>query len=141
MEGDKPKPVYRFLARGDCAFDAQLQEDAEKRRLQREHYERLREPGGPIYYEFSSHDELRERILRINELRQLLGLRLARLPFLPMREKFTGRRPVLETVEAEVDRRILWRPLPAERGTCRWRRGENRASSRTRLASLRKGEV
>src|SRR6516162_9588714 len=35
--GEHPKPVYRFLAREDCAFDARPAEDVEKERLQREH--------------------------------------------------------------------------------------------------------
>lgn len=68
-EGEHPKPVYRFLAREDCAFDARPDEDAEKERLQREHRERLRIPGGPIYYEFSTAQELRERILSIDQFR------------------------------------------------------------------------
>src|ERR1700693_1050131 len=67
--GERPKPVYRFLAREDCHFDAQPTEDAEKQRLQREHRESLKKPGGPIYYEFSTPQELRERILSINDLR------------------------------------------------------------------------
>jgi hypothetical protein len=39
-EGEHLKPVYRFLAREDCAFDAQPDEDVEKQRMQREHRER-----------------------------------------------------------------------------------------------------
>jgi uncharacterized protein DUF4062/NACHT domain-containing protein len=73
-EGERPKPVYRFLARENCNFDAQPTEDAEKQRLQREHREHLRTPGGPIYYEFSTLDELRGLILSIDELGNLVRL-------------------------------------------------------------------
>jgi len=72
VEAEHPKPVYRFLAGENCAFDAQLEEDQKKQRLQREHWERLRKPGGSIYYEFSTTRELRERILGIDELRELV---------------------------------------------------------------------
>ena len=50
---------------------------------QREHRELVRTPGGSIYYEFSTHEELRELILSIHELRELVR---PRIPFLPMRE-------------------------------------------------------
>ena len=96
------KPVYRFLARENCNFDAQPTEEVEKQRLQREHREHLRTPGGPIYYEFSTPEELRVLILSINELRELVRPRRARIPFLPMREKFTGRRQFLETLQQDL---------------------------------------
>jgi len=48
-------------------------------------------PGGPIYYEFSTPEELRLLILRIDELRELVRPRRVRILYLPMREKFTGR--------------------------------------------------
>src|SRR5271166_6459442 len=96
------KPVYRFLARENCRFDAQPTEDVEKERLQREHSERLKTPGGPICYEFSTHEELRVLILSIDELRELVRPRRARIPFLPMREKFTGRRQLLETLQQDL---------------------------------------
>jgi hypothetical protein len=69
-QGERHKPVYRFLARENCQFDAQPTEDEEKQRLQREHRERLKTPGGPIYYEFSTPEELRVLILGIDELRE-----------------------------------------------------------------------
>src|SRR5262249_662885 len=72
VEAEHPKPVYRFVAGENRAFDAQLEEDQKKQRLQREHWERLRKPGGSIYYEFSTTRELRERILGIDELRELV---------------------------------------------------------------------
>jgi len=53
---------------------------------QREHRELVRTPGGPIYYEFSTPEELRELILSIHELRELVRPRRALIPFLPMRE-------------------------------------------------------
>jgi hypothetical protein len=93
-QGERHKPVYRFLTRENCQFDAQPTEDAEKQRLQHEHREHLKTPGGPIYYEFSTSEELRVLILSINELRELVRPRHVRIPFLPMREKFTGRRVV-----------------------------------------------
>jgi len=96
------KPVYRFLARENCNFDAQPTEDVEKQRLQRKHREHLRTPGGPIYYEFSTPEELRVLILSIDELRELVRPRRARIPFLPMREKFTGRRQLLETLQQDL---------------------------------------
>jgi hypothetical protein len=76
-QGEHPKPVYRFLARENCHFDEQPTEDAEKRRLQREHREHLRSPEGPIYYEFSTPEELRLLILSIDELRELVWPRRA----------------------------------------------------------------
>jgi hypothetical protein len=91
-EGEHPKPVYRFLAREDCAFDARPDEDAERQRLRHEHRQRLMAPGGPIYHEFSTPEQLLERILSIDELRELVRPRRVRIPFLPMREKFIGRR-------------------------------------------------
>ena len=94
--------MYRFLARENCHFDAQPTEDAEKQRLQREHREHLRTPGGPIFYEFSTPEELRVLILSIDELRELVRPRRARIPFLPMHEKFTGRRQFLETLQQEL---------------------------------------
>jgi hypothetical protein len=100
--GTPSKPVYRFLARENCNFDAQLTEDAEKQRLQREHREHLKTPGGPIYYEFSTPEELRVLILSINELRELVRPRHVRIPFLAMREKFTGRRQFLETLQQDL---------------------------------------
>src|SRR6202043_2528025 len=45
---DPPKPMYRFLARENCHFDAQPAEDGEKQRLQSEHRKLLKTPGGPI---------------------------------------------------------------------------------------------
>jgi tetratricopeptide (TPR) repeat protein len=101
-QGAHHKPVYRFLARENCHFDAQPTEDAEKQRLQREHRERLRTPGGPIYYEFSTLEELRVLILSIDELRELVRPRRARIPFLPMRAKFTGRRQFLEALQQDL---------------------------------------
>jgi Domain of unknown function (DUF4062) len=101
-QGECRKPVYRFLARENCHFDAQPTEDAEKQRLQREHREHLRTPGGPIYYEFSTPEELRVLILSINELRELVRPRHVRIPFLPMREKFAGRRQFLETLQQDL---------------------------------------
>jgi hypothetical protein len=101
-QGERHKPVYRFLARENCHFDAQPTEDAEKQRLQREHREHLRTPGGPIYYEFSTPEELRVLILSIDELRELVRPRRARMPFLPMREKFTGRRQFLKTLQEDL---------------------------------------
>src|SRR6202043_1134613 len=83
-QSERPKPVYRFLARETCQFDAQPTEDAEKQRLQREHREHLRTLGGPIYYEFSTPEELRELILSIDELREVSRPRRARIPFLPI---------------------------------------------------------
>src|SRR4029077_20289502 len=100
--GERHKPVYRFLARENCHFDAQQTEDAEKQRLQREHREHLRTPGGPIYYEFSTHEELRVLILSIDELRELVRPRRARIPFLPMHEKFTGRRQFLKALQQDL---------------------------------------
>jgi hypothetical protein len=105
--GDRHKAVYRFLARENCQFDAQPTEDAEKQRLQREHRDRLRTPGGPIYYEFSTHEELRVLILSIDELRELVRPRRARIPFLPMHEKFTGRRQFLETLQQDLTAELL----------------------------------
>jgi hypothetical protein len=105
---EPPKPVYRFLARENCHFDAQPLEDAEKERLQREHRERLKTPGGPIYYEFSTPEELRVLILSIDELRELVRPRRARIPFLPMREKFTGRRQFLETLQQDLTAGTAW---------------------------------
>jgi hypothetical protein len=93
--------VYLLLARENCHFDAQPTEDVEKQRLQREHLEHLRTPGGPIYYEFSTPEELRILILSIDELRELVRPRGARIPFLPMKEKFTGRRQFLETLQQD----------------------------------------
>jgi hypothetical protein len=40
-----------------------------------------RTPGGPIYYEFSTPEELRELILKIDELRELVRPRRVRIPF------------------------------------------------------------
>jgi hypothetical protein len=107
-QGERHKPVYRFLARENCHFDEQSTEDAEKQRLQREHREHLRTSGGPIYYEFSTPEELRERILSIDELRELVRPRRARVPFLPMREKFTGRRQFLETLQQDLTAGTAW---------------------------------
>ena len=45
-QGERHKPVYRFLARENCHFDAQPTEDAEKQRLQREHREHLKNAWG-----------------------------------------------------------------------------------------------
>jgi tetratricopeptide (TPR) repeat protein len=101
-KGGHHKPVYRFLARENCHFDAQPTEDAEKQWLQREHREYLKTPGGPIYYEFSTPEELRVLILSIDELRKLVRPRRARIPFLPMGEKFTGRRRFLETLQQDL---------------------------------------
>jgi hypothetical protein len=66
-KGEHQKPLYRFLAQENCAFDARPGQDAEKQRLQREHWEH-RTLSGPIYYEFSTPQELRECILSIDEL-------------------------------------------------------------------------
>jgi tetratricopeptide (TPR) repeat protein len=107
-QGERQKPVYRFLARENCHFDAQPSEDAEKQRLQREHREHLRTPGGPIYYEFSTPEELRELILSIDELRELVRPRRARIPFLPMREKFTGRCQLLKTLQQDLTAGTAW---------------------------------
>src|SRR5271165_1767628 len=101
-QGERHKPVYRFLARENCHFDAQPTEDAEKQRLQREHREHLRTTAGPIYYEFSTPEELRVLILSIDELRELVRPRRAHIPFLPMHEKFTGRRQFLETLQQDL---------------------------------------
>jgi tetratricopeptide (TPR) repeat protein len=68
-EARHPKPVYRFLAREDCAFDTRPLEDSEKQRLQLEHREQLKISGGHIYYEFSTPEELKQQILSIDELR------------------------------------------------------------------------
>jgi hypothetical protein len=100
--------VYRFLARETCQFDAQPTKDAEKQRLQREHRKHLRTLGGPIYYEFSTPEELRELILSIDELREVIRPRRARLPFLPMHEKFTGRCPFLETLQQDLTAGTAW---------------------------------
>jgi hypothetical protein len=108
IQGEPPKPVYRFLARECCKFDARPTEDVEKQRLQREHRERLRTPGGPIYYEFSTREELRILILSIDELREVVRARRARIPFLPMREKFTGRRQFLETLQQDLTVGTAW---------------------------------
>jgi hypothetical protein len=62
----------------------------------------LRARGGPIYYEFSRPEELRVLILSINELRELVRPRRARIPFLPVREKFTGRRQFLKTLHQDL---------------------------------------
>jgi hypothetical protein len=102
-QGERHKPVYRFLARETCQFDAQPTKDAEKQRLQREHRKHLRTLGGPIYYEFSTPEELRELILSIDELREVIRPRRARIPFLPMHEKFTGRRPFLADAATGFD--------------------------------------
>jgi Domain of unknown function (DUF4062) len=101
-QGVHHKPVYGFLARENCHFDAQPTEDAEKQRLQCEHREHLKTPGGPIYYEFSTPEELRVLILSIDELRELVRPRRVRIPFLPMREKFTGRRQFLKTLQQDL---------------------------------------
>ena len=107
-EGEHPKPVYRFLAREDCAFDARPDEDAERQRLRHEHRQRLMAPGGPIYHEFSTPEQLLERILSIDELRELVRPRRARIPFLPMHEKFTGRRQFLKTLQQDLTARTAW---------------------------------
>jgi hypothetical protein len=62
--GERPKPLYLFLARENCHFDAQPTEDVEKERLQREHREHLKTSGKSIYYEFSTPEELRLLILK-----------------------------------------------------------------------------
>ena len=45
---------------------------------------------------------MRVLILSINELRELVRPRRARIPFLPMREKFTGRRQFLKTLQEDL---------------------------------------
>src|SRR5208282_810803 len=82
--------------------------DVEEQRLQRKHREHLRTPGGPIYYEFSTPEELRVLILSIDELRKLVRPRRARIPFLPMREKFTGHRQFLETLQQDLTAGTAW---------------------------------
>jgi hypothetical protein len=117
-EGAQPKPVYLFLARENCAFDARPSENAEKQRLQREHRERLK-TGGSIYYQFSTPEELRGLVLSIDDLRKLLSPRLVRIPFLPMREEFTGRRGMLQTLEKELttgDASVLSQPIAIHAG-------------------------
>jgi hypothetical protein len=84
------KPVYRFLARENCHFDAQPTEDAEKQRLQHAHREHLSTPVGPIYYEFSTPEELRVLSLSITELRELVRPRRARIPFFPVTRNLSG---------------------------------------------------
>jgi hypothetical protein len=101
VQGEGHKPVYRFLARENCHFDAQPTEDEERQRLQLEHRDHLRTLSGPIYYEFSTPEELRVLILSIDELRELVRPRRARIPFLPMRDKFTGRRQFLEKLRQD----------------------------------------
>jgi hypothetical protein len=104
-ECEHPKPVYRFLAREDCAFDARPEEDVEKKRLQREHCERLRIPGGPIYYEFSTPQELQERILSIDEFRDTGRIPISHsLPFAP-NPLFTGRDAELEALRQGLQQR------------------------------------
>ena len=107
-ESEHPKSVYRFLAREDCAFDARPDEDAERQRLQHEHRRRLMAPGGPIYYEFSTPQELQELILKIDELRELVRVRLVHMPFLPLRGKFTGRLALLKSLQQDLTAGGAW---------------------------------
>lgn len=101
FHGRQPKPIYVFLAREDCYFDESEPEEQEKQCLQREHREHLQQTGR-VYYEFSTKEELRDLIHRSDELRALVGPRMARMPLRPLGEKFTGRQAILEQLEGAL---------------------------------------
>ena len=101
FEGPQKKPTYVFLARPDCPFDTKEPEDAEKQHLQNQHTDYVKQTGR-IYYEFSTKEELRERIHRSDPLRALIAPRLARIQLRPLGDRFIGRRSILEALEAEI---------------------------------------
>src|SRR5271165_3070986 len=60
---------------------------------------------GPVYYEFSTAQKLREKILRIDEMREPVQPRVAHIPFLPMGERFIGRRQLLKSLREQLTAR------------------------------------
>jgi len=101
ISAQPPKQVYVFVARENCPFDPSPPESEENRILQLKHRDEIKSRKN-IYHEFSSHEELRERIHRIPELRSPARGRVINIPFPPLGNRFTGRVKILNTLRREL---------------------------------------